>query len=94
MQVLISPNNIQIVDSYTIKSRKEMYKVLRDIKEKHLDNEVFKISDTVLVAEWCAHNLLYNLGLYKNRTKDVDLNSGKTILEKVAYLTLALFYWK
>lgn len=91
----VSDDNIRIENSYTARSRKEIREVLGYIKYYYPGHLTFKNnSDRVLVAEWCVHNLLYNLNVLRSRTKDVDLNSNKTKLEKIAYLIASLFYWK
>lgn len=46
-----------------------------------------------LIIEWRAHNLLYDLGMYKSRTKDVDLNYPKWYVYPI-YFILSLFYLK
>ncbi len=91
----VSDDNIRIENSYTARSRKEIKEVLGYIKYYYPGHLTFKNnSDLVLIAEWCTHNLLYNLGVLRSRTKDVDLNSNKTKLEKIAYLVTSLFYWR
>ena len=91
--VFVSDNNIQIKDSYLIKSRKEMKKILKQIEEEYPEHPTFTYPTYVLVAEWCTHNLLYSLGLYRNRTKDTDLDANKATKDIIAYLLVSLLYW-
>ena len=44
-----------------------------------------------LVDEWCAHNLLYHLGIARSRTADVDLDEAKWYTE-VGYFIMAAIY--
>lgn len=45
-----------------------------------------------LINEWRAHNLLYKLGIEKDRTKSVDLNTDNSWYIKVLYTILSIFY--
>ena len=94
LDVLVSENNIHIYDSYLISSRKEMKEQISDIKSWYPSHPIFDIPEYILIAEWCSHNLLYNLGLFQYRTKDVDLNYNKSWIEKIVYVLVSLFYWK
>ena len=40
------------------------------------------------IREWRGHNKLYKLGLFKSRTKDVDLEENQNILLKIVWLIL------
>ena len=45
-----------------------------------------------MTHEWRAHNLLYSLGIKRDRTKDVDLDVNQPWYIKVAYSVLSIFY--
>lgn len=92
--VKVSSLNIHVENSFLVQRRDDIKRMIKYIKNEYPEHPTFKHSEKVLVAEWCVHNLLYNFGLFKERTKHVDLNSNKTILEKWAYLFIALFYTK
>lgn len=46
-----------------------------------------------MVNEWSVHNLLYSLGIQKDRTKDVDLNINQHWYIKVGYFLLSPIYF-
>ena len=83
LEISVSENNIHINNSFKVKSKKDMYHIIQKIKEKYPENNINKISDFSLIQEWAVHNLCYKLNLFKNRTKDVDLN-----VDKPCYITL------
>ena len=45
-----------------------------------------------LLNEWGTHNLLYSLGVQKERTASVDLESNQSWYMTVAYAILSPFY--
>lgn len=94
LEVVISPNNTCIRDSYLVKSRKDMKNILNQIRLPNFsDYACDKRSIKSMIREWRGHNLLYSLGLWKARTKDVDLNYPQGWYEKVGYFILSIFYW-
>lgn len=107
INVEVTKNNTHIVDSYKIKSRKDMRNILELICHKMAANKcmseadvkkqaaeaIFRISIKTMVHEWRAHNLLYALRIARKRTKDVDLNENKWYV-RVAYFVLSLMYWR
>lgn len=74
MEYIITNNNIHIPNSYLITKKKEMKKILLQIKSEHPECEVFKRKMSSLCSEWKAHNRLYRLDIEKDRTMSVDLN--------------------
>ena len=66
-------SNIHIKDSYRI-SKHSFKAVLATYNDKQAKDVKSHRSLYSLQMEWAVHNCLYSLGLYKNRTKDVDLN--------------------
>lgn len=74
MNWIVTYSNIHIPDSYKIKSRKEMKRILKQIQSEYPECNVFKRNIWSLCSEWRAHNRLYRLNIESNRTKNVDLN--------------------
>lgn len=72
--MIITSYNIHIPNSFKITKRKEMKKLLLQIKSEHPECEVFKRKLWSLCSEWKAHNRLYKLNIEPERTKSVDLN--------------------
>lgn len=93
LKVNIGEYDIQVVDSYKIKKRKDIKKYITELKAEYCSHPVFvNISEKTLISEWCVHNLLYKLNILKSRTKDVDFNSNKSKIEIVLYRLLSIFY--
>lgn len=90
MKIDISKNNVHIYDSYAY-SKKAFDVIIDYAVQKSPDCEVFKRSRYSLKMEWAVHNLLYRLGLYRDRTKDVDLNYPNNL--EWLYIILGLFSW-
>lgn len=81
--------NYQVKDSYKITS-------IAEIKMQVIvlyDNGKLNKSRSVMsyVKEWHAHNVLYKLGIAKERTKDVDLNDNESIFRRFCYTIIWLF---
>lgn len=91
----ITQNNICIENSYTVTSIDEMKVILANLHSNinlYKWCNIFKVrSYFSLINEWRAHNLLYSLGLFKSRTKDVDLNNIKWYYN-IPYCILSFLY--
>lgn len=88
-------SNTRIYNSYQIKKIKDMKNILLYIREKY-PTQVLSHNQRSLfgmINEWRAHNLLYKLGIARERTKHVDLNLGDTIPRRVGYFFLSLLYF-
>ena len=94
MLVNVTKNNINIENSYRINIREEMQKVLTYTREMYSIEEcdVLKRTDKSLINEWCAHNLFYNLHLFRSHTKDVDLNYPQSKITEIVYSIVSFFY--
>lgn len=91
-EVIISQNDLIIIDSYKIKSIKNMKYVINSTREKCDESYVIhKRSMYSLVNEWRTHNLLYDLHIKREQTKDVDLDN-ETLFRKICYSILSIFY--
>ena len=94
IDVLLSTDNTSIIDSYRIKRINDMVNVLKKIRNT-CDNSyaIHKRSIFGMVNEWRVHNLLYFLHIKRKRTCTVDLNINQSILVKIAYTLLSIFYF-
>jgi hypothetical protein len=90
IHVALSDSTITIMDSYKVKRLKHMREVIDWVKT--YDTEVGKRSWISLVSEWRAHNLLYWLGVEKDRTVHCDLNN-ETSIRRVLYFLGSLVYF-
>lgn len=80
LDITITSNNIHIENSYRItrrRSMKEIFSILREYLDDYhidMDNPLYHRSIYSLCNEWVAHNNCYRLGLWRDRTRDCDLN--------------------
>ena len=86
----VTENNIHIQYSYKMTSKSEMKEVLYAIQHKHPECNTFKRSYDSLIAEWRAHNRLYNWGIKRDHTADVDLNYPLKWYVELAYRIVGL----
>lgn len=90
-----SENNTHIEESYRVKKRKDMKEFLKTVKLELRGDEgyaIFKRSEASMIREWRVHNLFYSLGIAKERTRDVDLNTGQPWYASVLYFLLSPLY--
>lgn len=74
VEFVVSDKVVHIQGSYKVKTISEMEYIIETLRVKYPSCEVLKRSNNSLINEWRTRNLLYSLGLFKNHTKDVDLN--------------------
>lgn len=84
------PDNIRIIDSYKINSKKEMKKVIIEVLEKA---PLYRTKRSIksFVREWKCHNRFYNHNILKFRTKDCDFEGRQALYKKIFYLILGGF---
>lgn len=93
LKVHASENNTTIFDSHLVKSPWDMKSIICLIKSKVSDNcAIKKRSISGMVYEWRVHNLLYSLGILRDRVKDVDLNTNQPWYVKALYFILSPLY--
>lgn len=68
--------NATILSSYEITSKGERDEILRILKHYEIENpSEWNRSLESMRLEWTVHNILYNLGYKRDRTKDCDLDN-------------------
>lgn len=87
-----STDNLHIKYSHQVHSRSNMVEILNYFKKLYPDHPVSKISNLILVQEWCTHNLCYDLGIAEERTESADLNV-KPWYYNAMYVILGLLYF-
>lgn len=93
LKVNISEDCTTILDSYKVKSPWDMESILYYIKaESSADMAVNKRSISSMIYEWRVHNLLYALGILRDRTCSVDLNLNQPWYIKALYAIISPFY--
>ena len=94
INVLLSTNNTSITDSYRIRGINDMVNVLKKIRNTCDDSyAIHKRSIFGMVNEWRVHNLLYSLGILRDRVGSVDLNTNQPWYVKLLYTILSPFYF-
>lgn len=94
LRVECSQSNTKIIDSYKVKNKWDMKFILYQIRDRVTkDKAIHNRSISSMVNEWSVHNLLYSLGIQKDRTKDVDLNINQPWYIKVGYFLLSPIYF-
>ena len=88
--------NICVKNSYKIKYSDDIENLLKIICNNPAFTE-FKIAGykrtlTSMRQEWEAHNFLYNLGIFKSRTENTDLDNNESFIRKIGYAVLSFIY--
>lgn len=88
MEVTVTKGNVHIKDSYRFcKGVMELY--LDGIRQRYPESDVMQHRSVAsLKSEWALHNLLYQMGIQKDRTGSVDLNYPQKPWEKIGYAVL------
>ena len=89
MKYIISNGNCKIINGYTITDKKVMLDFINKLREEH--NEFQVRTSLSYYREWKAHNILYKLGLFKEHTKDVDLNIDEPWYRRACYFIISQF---
>lgn len=82
--ITIDSSNLHIEDSCIVPKWWFDY-ALTTIQNVYPTSDVWKRSRGSLRREWATHNMLYSMGLWKARTKDVDLNYPLKWYNHLAY---------
>jgi len=90
----INKDNVHIQNSYKVSSDTVMRKYLISIKQKaKMDKNInYKRNINSWIKEWKAHNMLYIMGILKERTGSVDLNEDESKIKLSMYSLLAKLY--
>lgn len=89
----ITNNNLHLIDSYEVRTRNLMNRNLVSINTLYPDHPLFiNRTHKSMIREWRDHNLLYDLGISRERTKDCDLNYPQKWYVKIGYAILSIFY--
>lgn len=88
--------NICVKNSYKIKYSDDIENLLKIICNNPAFTE-FKIAGykrtlPSMRREWEAHNFLYNLGIFKSRTENTDLDNNESFIRKIGYAVLSFIY--
>lgn len=71
---ILTETSTHILNSFLVKTKAEMRAILEDLRAKTSDQMAVNQRDMESqVREWRSHNLFYKFHVFRNRTKDVDL---------------------
>jgi len=88
----ITDNNLHIENSYKVYKRR-MNEILNTIaREDCYQSDVWLRTFQSLEDEWIVHNFLYKIGLWRPRTKGVDLDYPCDRDERIYKLIAGIVY--
>ena len=92
--VIISPTNTQILNSYLVRSKEAMRAYLQNLRDTVSPEMAVNQRDIESqVREWRSHNLFYFLHVFRSRTKDVDLELTQTWYRELFCRVVSFFYF-
>lgn len=98
-QIIVLPNVTTIENSFQIRSIKEMKHVINSARaisknhhKKYKEYAIHVRTMFSMICEWRAHNLLWSLGIKRERTKTVDLELKVKWYYKIGYFILSCCY--
>ena len=95
IQVEYNNSNIHIFNSYKIKRKRDMKRILMLIRCASFNRGIFySQKEKSWIRKWKAHNILYKLGIKKVSTQHTNLYENESKLRKFGYFILSLFSWK
>lgn len=91
--IVYNDYHVKIVDSYKVHKIVEMKDIIQRTLNLVPTNKTLKERSMIsLISEWRAHNLLYELGIAKSRTKDINFKRNFIFILAIGYAFLSLFY--
>lgn len=71
---ILTETSTQILNSFLVKTKAEMRAILEDLRAKTSEQMAVNQRDMESqIREWRSHNLFYKFHVFRNRTKDVDM---------------------
>lgn len=94
MQYKLTKNCLSIFDSYKVTKEKDMITFLTQIRYENPYKQyiIWRRSIQSLVNEWKAHNLLYNLHLFRSHTQTVDLDDEPWYRRSIYWILSKLYF--
>lgn len=90
--VIVTYGCVTVYNSCLTTNRKKIENTLKQIAKEHNEDCIVfkKRSIKQLANEWIAHTRLYNLGIKKDHTQDVDLEYPQKKIYSIAYAILGI----
>ena len=77
MRIIYKENCTTVINSYQVRKEKDIKYYVNSIIDHRKKNNLPVTRDfNSYVSEWKAHNRLYNLGMARSHTKNVDLEEN------------------
>ena len=87
-----SKTNIHIEDSYKLTNIQDIKRVCKEVVTiGKLNGFNYKRDAHSWAREWVAHNIVYALGILRDRTAAVDLSDNEGIFRLLCYNILAFY---
>ena len=87
--------SLHIRNSHRVKKRKDIEAALEYIRAMPeyvaLKEAGYTRTPKSEYNEWRAHNVLYRLGIARERTKSVDIDQNESMLRRFVYAVLSIF---
>ena len=91
MRIIYKENCTKVINSYQVQKEKDIkYYVKCIIANRKMNNLPVTRDFNSYVGEWKAHNRLYNLGIKKDHTKDVDMEENISRKNEIFWRILGL----
>ncbi len=89
-----TPTNTHIRDSYIVRSKAAMREYLTSLRKLvPPDMAVCQRDLESQLREWRSHNFFYRIHVFRNRTKDVDLELEQTWYRELFCRVVDFFYF-
>lgn len=87
--------SITIIDGFKAKTKAEIMRVLEVIHTTSCYSMLVKRGYTRTIEseyqEWRAHNILYKMGILRERTGSVDISNNESKVRRFGYAVLSMF---
>lgn len=91
MKIIYNKNCTKVINSYQVQKEKDIKYYVSSIIEHRKKNNLPVTRDfNSYVSEWKAHNRLYNLGIKKDHTKDVDMEENISCKNEIIWRILGI----
>ena len=91
MKIKYTKNCTTVINSYTVQEEKYIKVCVKAIMQyRKSENLPVTRTKKSYVSEWKAHNRLYNLGIARNHTKNVDLEENLSKKTEIIWRILGI----
>lgn len=86
--ITVSDNCVTVYDSHTTSNRSLIKEILQYVASKAPNKVMQHRTINSLCNEWIAHTRLYNIGIAKSHTRNVDMEYPISTLHSLAWTIL------